>query len=74
MSIAKLLVTAGTLYLEVGFAVALVFAAYGVSRLEPSARGASLLFRVIIVPGATLLWPVIALRTARALYRMRGVS
>lgn len=73
MSTAQLLVSAGTLYLEVGLAVALLFAAYGVGRIEPSARGGSLLFRLIIVPGATLLWPLIALRAIRVLSRSRGV-
>lgn len=71
MSIPQLLVTAGTHYLEVGSALALVFAAYGVDRLEPSARGGSILFRIMIMPGAALLWPLIV---KRALTRVRGVS
>ena len=74
MSIPQLLVAAGTLYLEVGLAVALLFAAYGVDRLEPSARGGSILFRIVIVPGATLLWPLIVQRSVRALSRARGRS
>jgi hypothetical protein len=74
MSIPQLLVAAGTLYLEVGLAVALLFAAYGVDRLEPSARGGSILFRVVILPGATLLWPVLVRRAFRTLRRARGRS
>jgi hypothetical protein len=71
MSIPQLLVTAGTYYLEIGSAVALVFAAYGVGRLEPSARGGSILFRIVIAPAAALLWPVIV---QRAWTRVRGAA
>lgn len=71
MSIPQLLVTAGTHYLEVGSVVALVFAAYGVDRLEPSARGGSIVFRIVIMPAAALLWPLIV---KRALTRVRGAT
>jgi hypothetical protein len=74
MSIPQLLVAAGTVYLEVGLAVALLFAVYGVERLEPSARGGSILFRLLIVPGAILLWPLIVKRAAGAFARARGRS
>lgn len=74
MFIPQLLVAAGTLYLEVGLAVALLFAAYGVDRLEPSARGGSISFRILIVPGAALLWPLIVKRALRARTRPRGRS
>jgi hypothetical protein len=53
------------LYLALGVACALPFAVL-VQRLEPSARGASPLFRLLIVPGAALLWPLIARRSLRA--------
>lgn len=53
------------LYLGVGLLFALAFAARGASRLDPSARGASLGFRVVLVPGATALWPLLAQRWRR---------
>jgi hypothetical protein len=74
MTLPQLLVTAGTLYLEVGLAVALVFAGVLVGRVEPSARGGSILFRVVIVPAAALLWPLIVVRSLRVLSRTRGAS
>lgn len=52
------------LYLALGVACALPFAVL-VQRLEPTARGASPLFRVLIVPGAALLWPLVARRAWR---------
>ena len=66
MSAAEIIVAVGTRYLEVGLGVALVFALV-VGRVEASARGGSLLFRLLIVPGATLLWPLVLLRSVRAL-------
>jgi hypothetical protein len=65
---ASLLVAAGTGYLALGLAIAIVFAAF-VQRIEPSAQGGSLLFRLLIIPGATLLWPLIVTRSLRALRR-----
>jgi len=62
---ADLIVHLGGAYLAIGLACALCFAAL-VQRLEPSARGASLLFRLMIVPAAALLWPLIATRALRA--------
>ena len=53
-------------YLRIGAGVAIVFASI-VGRVVPSARGGSILFRVLMLPGATLLWPLIVARTARAL-------
>jgi hypothetical protein len=52
-------------YLGIGVATAISFGAL-VQRIEPSARGATPLFRLLILPGATLLWPVIWLRCARS--------
>lgn len=65
---ANLLVMAGTGYLVLGVAIALVFAAF-VQRIEPSAQDGSILFRLLIVPGATLLWPLVVVRALRVLRR-----
>jgi hypothetical protein len=61
---ADLIYHLASLYLALGVLCALPFAAL-VQRLEPSARGASPLFRVLIVPGAALLWPLIVQRALR---------
>ena len=68
MPSANVLVTAVDWYLRIGGGVALVFALI-VGRVEPSARGGSVLFRLLIVPGATLLWPLVVVRMVRALAR-----
>jgi hypothetical protein len=56
-----ILLTAG-LYLAVGLVFALAFVFSGIERIDPGARGSSLGFRLIVLPGAATLWPVLALR------------
>jgi hypothetical protein len=63
---AEIIVTGLTRYVEVGLGVAALFV-FLVGHIEPSARGGSLLFRLMITPGAVLLWPVIVVRASRVL-------
>lgn len=60
------IVTALVWYLRIGAGVALLFALL-VGRVVPSAKGGSILFRSMILPGAALLWPLVVYRTIRAL-------
>jgi hypothetical protein len=69
MSLPHLILAAGEGYLALGVAFALVFVSWLVQRVEPSANGGSIVFRIMIVPGTTLLWPYVALRCVRALRR-----
>ncbi|MDJ0864966.1 MAG: hypothetical protein QNK03_02585 [Myxococcota bacterium] len=50
------------LYLALGAAFALAFALFGVQRVDPTARHGSIGFRLVILPGVALLWPLLALR------------
>jgi hypothetical protein len=59
------LVAVVTLYLEVGALVALGFTLL-VGRLDQAARGA-FTFRPLLLPGAAMLWPLVLVRTVRAL-------
>ena len=67
------IVTAVEWYLRVGVGVAIVFA-FIVGRVVPTAKGGSILFRVLIMPGATLLWPLVLVRTVLALARPPSVA
>lgn len=55
-------------YLGIGLVLAVLFALFGVGRIDGGARfdkGApigSVLFRLMIVPATTLLWPVVIVR------------
>jgi hypothetical protein len=56
-------------YVCCGGAVAVAFLAFGVDRIDPSARG-SYPFRPLLVPGLVLLWPVVLVMWRRR----KGVS
>ncbi len=53
------------LYLAVGVLFAIPFAWKGAGRLDPHAIHASWGFRLLILPGATFLWPLLARRWLR---------
>ena len=59
---AEVVVLLGTVYIACGLAFAPVFAWRGVGRIDPAARSAGLGFRLIILPGVAVLWPVLLRR------------
>lgn len=59
-------------YLGLGLAFAVPFVASWVERLDPAARGGTVGFRVLIVPGVAVLWPLFAARLARRPRRRGG--
>jgi hypothetical protein len=56
-----------SVYLACGLAVGVPFVLRGVDRVDASARGASLGFRLLILPGTVALWPLMATKWIRAL-------
>ena len=58
-ALAVWLVTLVTAYVGAGVVFAAAFAARGVSRVDVRAAGAGWGFRLLIVPGAVLLWPLL---------------
>jgi hypothetical protein len=57
-----LLVAAG--YLAAGLLFGVAFVAIGVTRIDPAAHGTSAAFRLLILPGSVILWPVLAAKWA----------
>ncbi len=53
-------------YGAVGLVFAAAFIARGIQRVDPVAAGAPIGFRLIILPGVTALWPLMAVRWAKA--------
>mgnify|MGYP006891165931 CR=1 FL=1 len=49
------------IYLAIGAALAVFLAAGGAVRLDRAAKGAGIVFRIFIIPGAALLWPLLLL-------------
>lgn len=59
-----LLAVALLAYLALGALFAPAFAFRFAPRLDPAARGGSLAFKLLLLPGAIALWPTLALRVA----------
>lgn len=66
IAIATTMLWAAGLYAGAGVAFALAFVIRGVSRVDPGAAGAPWSFRLLILPGAVALWPVLLGRWLRA--------
>jgi hypothetical protein len=62
---ALLVVRAVEVYLAVGVIFALAFVSFGIARVDPSAAGSSVWFRMLVVPGAVALWPLLLSRWVR---------
>lgn len=59
------------IYGWIGLAVAAVFLAIGVDRVDESARG-SYFFRIAVFPGVVALWPIVLIRWAQLELRRRA--
>lgn len=64
--LAELLVAAVGAYVALGAVFAVAFVAWGVSRVDPVARAATIGFRLIILPGVMALWPFLIVRWMRS--------
>ncbi|HUM46122.1 MAG TPA: hypothetical protein PLD84_04285 [Chitinophagales bacterium] len=57
-----LLLTLALLYLVAGFVFSLIFVFRWVDQFDEQAKGASLSFRLLLIPASTLLWPYLLRR------------
>ncbi len=57
MSLAAIIVAAGELYAAIGVLVALGFVTIGILRAMPHAGPVTFGARILILPGAAVLWP-----------------
>ena len=53
------------IYAVVGIGFSLYFVTRGVARVDPTAHGAPVGFRILIFPGSAALWPVLLAKTLR---------
>ena len=72
MTVVEWFVNALVAYAALGLVFGLAFVALGVSRVDPVARGSGLGFRVIVLPGAVALWPVLLKQWIRASWAGEG--
>ena len=61
MAIARIVIMIVEVWLALGLAIAIAFLLAGLERQEPSARG-SHAFRILLVPGMAMLWPLVLAR------------
>ncbi len=61
MVVAEIIILIAQIYCVIGFFVAIVFITIGLGRVELAARKAYL-FRLQILPGLILLWPIVIVR------------
>ena len=63
--IAEWIIYLGRAYLWLGVIFAVPFVLFLVRRIDPAATNSTWGFRLILVPSAVWLWPLLALRLAR---------
>ena len=66
MQVAELLVDGLAAYGLAGLVFAVVFVTMGIQRVDSVAEHAPLGFRLIVLPGAAALWPLLLVRWLRA--------
>lgn len=62
LALANLIVTCAGLYLAAGLCFAALFVVFGVAKIDPGAKQMPIRARLIILPGATLLWPLMLVK------------
>jgi hypothetical protein len=66
MIVAEVILLISLSYLLGGLAVAVPFVLRGVDSVDETARGASIGFRLLILPGTVALWPLMATKWIKA--------
>ena len=59
MRSSDIIFAAAALYGAAGLFIAIAFALHFAAKVDHNTRGASHLFRILIVPGCAALWPVV---------------
>ncbi len=52
-------------YIGAGLLFGVFFAVSGVARLDPVAKGSPITFRILTIPAATALWPLLLIKMLR---------
>lgn len=61
----RVLLLAIAAYFAIGALVALPFVAVGISRVDAAAKGSSIAFRILVLPGSVALWPLVLMKWIR---------
>jgi hypothetical protein len=66
MLAAEFIAGALLIYSLCGLVVGLPFVLYGIVRIDHAAKDTSLAFRLLVLPGAAALWPLMAAKWVRS--------
>ena len=66
MIVAEVTLLIALAYVLCGLAVGVPFVLRGVDRVDEAARGATVAFRLLILPGTVALWPLMAAKWIKA--------
>ena len=66
MIVMKFILAAAVLYLLLGFFFAILFVWKGVEKVDEGAHGGSIGFRIIIIPGSIVFWPLLLKKWLKA--------
>lgn len=66
MAIAQWVLMLVMAYGAMGLVFGLVFISFGVTAVDPAARASRWTFRLLMLPGVVMLWPLMAARWLRA--------
>ena len=64
-AMSEVIVNIATGYVAIGLMFAILFVTIGIHRVDEQARGSSIGFRLIVVPGVATLWPLLLMRWVR---------
>ena len=65
VSVAQLIIVIVKGYLVLGLIFAIPFIVFGIQRVDPSAKNSTIPFRLMVLPGITLFWPLLLTRLLR---------
>lgn len=65
VTLVEFLIKAVQIYFTAGLIFAIFFSLLGVQRTDAGAQGLAPFFRLIIIPGVSIFWPLFALRLVR---------
>ncbi len=65
MSTAEIIVAVVEIYTGFGLLFSIWFVTRGVTIVDESASGSGVLFRLLLIPGTTVFWPLLAKRCVK---------
>ena len=66
MIIIEIILIAAAVYLLFGLLLAILFVLKGVEKIDEGAHGGSIGFRIIIIPGTMVFWPLLLKKWLKA--------